>query len=182
VRGGVSAIGSRTAHDRRGFDRFYRHRGGWRDTPWRRRRGRRSGRGGARRGRGSRWPRRSARRGGRPRRGGCDVGRRAHHRRQQPSPGGERFRGKAYALAYELARAPGDRRGEPNPEHGQDRDQQGPARSAHWPAAGNSSTATAPPPGRFPRLASPCQALASVLAIARPSPLPPGPSCPARPR
>ncbi len=101
---------------------------------------------------------------------------------EQPSTGGERFGGQADALAHELARAPGDRGRERDPEHGHEHDERGPAGSAHRPAAGNSSTATAPPPGRFPSLASPCQARARVLAIARPRPLPAGPCCPARPR
>ena len=174
-----------------------------RDTFWsgRRLRAARRGRRG-RDGRGRR--RRCGRRRGRRRRGrrlgggsclagGCRAGwgvRRgpgrlrwgARHRRQQSLPGRERFGGQADALAHQLAGAPGDRGGDGDSQHRRERDQHASAKGAHGSARGNSSTATAPPPGRLLSRASPCQARMSVLAIANPRPLPEEPCRPARPR
>jgi hypothetical protein len=181
ARGGVAVIPFFGGHDRdrlrrgtcrRGRRRAARSGGGGGGRRWSRRRG--CGRGS----RGIRGPRR----GRPPRRRPRGPSRCAGRRRQQAPPGGKRFGGQADVLAHELARSPGDRCRECDSEHAHDGDQGGPARSAHVPAAGNSSTATAPPPARFARRASPFQARASVLAIASPRPLPAGPCQPAWPR
>ncbi len=100
-------------------------------------------------------------------------------------PGGERFGGQADALAHELARAPGDRGGERDAEHAPATATQERSRASER-SSGRPPGTRAPRPRRrpddCPACASPCQARASVRAIARPRPLPAGPWRPARPR